>query len=258
METELKKPFMEHLEELRQRLVKSAIAVAIGFIIAYTFSEKLFIILVKPLKNAMGSNERLIFTNLAEMFITYIKISVIAGILFAAPVIFYQFWKFVAPGLYDHEKKYVFPFVFFSTILFVGGALFGYFFVFPFGFKFFLSFANEYVMALPSVKDYFSFSIKLLFAFGIIFELPIFMFFMAKIGLITSETLKKYRRIAIVAIFIIAAILTPPDAFTQIMMAIPLLILYEISIYVCKISEKPHTQKEDKEQNNEQNNEGSK
>jgi len=250
MEKELKKPFMEHLEELRQRLVKSAIAVAIGFIIAYMFSEKLFIILVKPLKNVMGSNERLIFTNLAEMFITYIKLSVIAGILFAAPVLFYQFWKFVAPGLYEHEKKYVVPFVFFSTILFVGGSLFGYFFVFPFGFKFFLSFANEYVMALPSVKDYFSLSIKLLFAFGFIFELPIFMFFMAKIGLINSEILKKYRKISILCIFIMAAILTPPDVFTQIMMAGPLIILYELSIYICKLAKKPS----DKSITNEENN----
>lgn len=244
MDEELKKPFLGHLEELRQRIIKCVIGVAIGFFVAYAFAEKLFIILVSPLKKAMGPEEKLIFTNLSEMFITYIKLSVIAGILFSAPVIFYQLWKFVAPGLYEHEKKYVIPFVAFSTILFVGGALFGYFFVFPFGFKFFLGFANEYVKALPSVKEYFSLSIKLLLAFGLIFELPVFMFFMAKIGVITPEILKKYRRISIVIIFIVAAILTPPDAFTQLMMAGPLLVLYELSIYVTKLAVRPNKKEE--------------
>lgn len=239
MNEELKKPFLGHLEELRERLIKCVVAVAVGFFGAYVFSEKLFIILVKPLKDILGAEEKLIFTNLSEMFIIYLKLSVLAGILFAAPVIFYQLWQFVAPGLYEHEKKYVIPFVLFSTILFVGGSLFGYFLVFPFGFKFFLGFANEYVKALPSVKEYFSLSIKLLFAFGLVFELPVFMFFMAKIGFITPEILRKNRRISILIIFIVSAILTPPDAFTQIMMAGPLMALYELSIYITRFATKP-------------------
>ncbi len=245
MKNESVKPFMGHLEELRQRLIKCAMAVAVTFFIAYAFSERLFQVLVMPLKAIMPQEDKLIFTNITEMFFIYLKISLIAGILGASPFIFYQIWRFVAPGLYEHEKKYVIPFVFFSSILFVGGSLFGYFVVFPFGFKFFLGCANEYVKALPSVKEYFSLSIKLLFAFGLIFELPVFMFFLAKIGLITPEALKKNRRISILVIFIIAAILTPPDAITQLMMAGPLLVLYEISIYVTKLATRENKAEQD-------------
>jgi sec-independent protein translocase protein TatC len=132
----------------------------------------------------------------------------------------------------------VIPFVVSSSILFVGGALFGYFIVFPFGFRFFLSFANEYIQALPSVKQYFSFAIKLLFAFGIVFELPVVVFFLARIGLINADFLKKKRKYAILLTFVVAAILTPPDVITQCMMAGPLLVLYEIGIYVAKIAER--------------------
>ena len=150
MNDENKQPFLGHLEELRKRLIACAIAVGIGFVISYIFSERLFRILISPLMALMGEGERLIFTNLPEMFLTYLKTAFIAAILLVAPIIFYQLWMFIAPGLYQHEKKYVVPFVIFSTILFVGGALFGYFIVFPFGFKFFLGFANESIQALPS------------------------------------------------------------------------------------------------------------
>ncbi|MCP4683276.1 MAG: twin-arginine translocase subunit TatC, partial [Desulfobacterales bacterium] len=160
------------------------------------------------------------------------------GILIAAPVIFYQLWMFTAPGLYQKERKYIIPFVVSSTILFVGGALFGYFVVFPFGFKFFIGFANEYVKALPSVKQYFTFSIRLLFAFGIVFELPVVVFFLAKIGLVTPDLLKRKRKYAILMTFVAAAILTPPDVITQCMMAGPLIILYEIGILVARLAKK--------------------
>ena len=150
MDSELKQPFLSHLEELRKRLISCAIAVGIGFVIAYIFSERLFQELVAPLKAVMPQDERLIFTNLPEMFFTYIKVAFIAGILGMSPYIFYQIWMFIAPGLYRHERRYVIPFVVVSSILFAGGSLFGYFIVFPFGFKFFMGFANEYVRALPS------------------------------------------------------------------------------------------------------------
>ncbi len=231
-----KQPFLTHLEELRRRLIYCAIAVGVGFAIAYIFSEQLFQILVTPLKEVMPEGEQLIFTNLPEMFLTYLKVAFIAGLLGAAPVIFYQLWMFVAPGLYQHEKRLMIPFVLFSTLLFVGGALFGYFVVFPFGFKFFMGFSNEFVRALPSVKQYFSFSIKLLFAFGIIFELPVVAFFLAKMGLVTPQFLRKQRKYAILLTFVIAAILTPPDVITQLMMAGPLIVLYEISIFVSKMA----------------------
>ncbi len=231
-----KQPFLSHLEELRQRLIATAIAVGVGFVICYIFSERLFEILVIPLKANLPEGDRLIFTNLPEMFFTYLKTGFIGGILLVAPYVFYQLWMFIAPGLYQKEKKYVFPFVFFSTLLFVGGALFGYFVVFPFGFKFFLGFANDYIQALPSVKQYFSFAIKLLFAFGIVFELPVVVFFLAKMGLVTPELLRTKRKYAILMTFVMAAILTPPDVITQCMMAGPLIVLYEVGIFIAMIA----------------------
>ena len=238
MKDDEKQPFLGHLEELRKRLIASAIAVGIGFAISYVFSERLFQILIIPLKENLPEGDRLIFTNLPEMFFTYLKTAFIAGILLVAPYIFYQLWMFVAPGLYQKEKKYVIPFVVFSSLLFVGGGLFGYFIVFPFGFKFFLGFANENIQALPSVKQYFSFAIKLLFAFGVVFELPVVVFFLAKMGLVTPELLRKKRKYAILLTFVLAAILTPPDVITQCMMAGPLIILYEIGIIIARIAGK--------------------
>ncbi|MBL7213312.1 MAG: twin-arginine translocase subunit TatC [Desulfobacteraceae bacterium] len=245
MSSEEKQPFMSHLEELRKRLIFCAIAVGVCFVVAYIFSEQLFQLLVLPLREVMPEGEKLIFTNLPEMFFAYLKVAFVAGIMAAAPVIFYQIWLFVAPGLYQKEKKYLIPFVVSSTLLFVGGALFGYFIVFPFGFKFFIGFANEYVKALPSVKQYFSFSIKLLFAFGIVFELPVVIFFLSKIGIVTPELLRKKRKYAILLTFALAAILTPPDVITQCMMAVPLIVLYEIGILVAVIARKKKL--EDKE-----------
>ena len=245
MEMDEKQPFLSHLEELRKRLIVSAIAVGVGFGLSYFFAERLFLILVSPLKENLPAGDRLIFTNLPEMFFTYIKTAFVTGILLSAPLIFYEIWMFVAPGLYQREKRYVIPFVVCSSILFVGGALFGYFIVFPFGFRFFLSFANEYIQALPSVKQYFSFAIKLLFAFGIVFELPVVVFFLARIGLINADLLKKKRKYAILLTFVTAAILTPPDVITQCMMAGPLLVLYEIGIFVAKIAERKRAPEED-------------
>jgi sec-independent protein translocase protein TatC len=231
-----KQPFLSHLEELRSRLIACAIAVGIGFAISYFFSERLFQVLVTPLKANMPEGDRLIFTSLPEMFFTYIKTAFIMGILLAAPVIFYELWMFIAPGLYQRERRFVIPFVVFSSILFVGGGLFGYFIVFPFGFRFFLGFANEYIQALPSVKQYFSFSVKLLLAFGIVFELPVVIFFLAKMGLVTPKFLRQKRKYAILLTFVMAAILTPPDVITQCMMAGPLIILYEIGILIARIA----------------------
>ena len=243
MQSEKKLPFLGHLEELRKRLIRCAIAVGIGFAVSYFFSERLFLLLISPLNAVMPEGDQLIFTNLPEMFITYIKVALIAGIMVSAPLIFYELWMFIAPGLYRREKKFVIPFVLCSSILFVGGALFGFFVVFPFGFKFFIGFSNEYVKALPSVKQYFSFSIKLLLAFGLVFELPVVIFFLTKIGLVTSEVLKRKRKYSILLMFIMAAILTPPDVITQFMMAGPLIVLYEIGILVAKFAEQKKSEK---------------
>jgi len=242
-----KQPFLGHLEELRRRLIACAIAVGIGFAGCYFFSERIFQVLIDPLKAVMPEGDHLIFTGLPEMFLTYLKVALVAGVLLAAPYLFYQIWMFVAPGLYRHEKKLVIPFVVSSTLLFVGGALFGYFVVFPFGFKFFIGFSNEYVKALPSVKQYFGFALKLLFAFGLVFELPVIIFFLTKLGIVTPELLRQKRKYAVLLTFIAAAILTPPDVVTQCMMAGPLIILYEVGIIVAGIARKKKEVEEDQE-----------
>jgi len=191
--------------------------------------------LINPLVSVMGTEGKLIYTALPEAFFTYIKVAFFSGLLLAAPVIIYQFWIFTAPGLYKNERRMLLPIVFLSSIFFICGALFGYFIVFPFGFKFFLGFATETIMPFPSMREYLSFSIKLLLAFGIVFELPLIITFLARLGIVSTDFLKKNRKYALLLFFIGSAILTPPDVVTQIMMAFPLMLLYEISILGAKI-----------------------
>lgn len=233
MTTEERSPFTEHLSELRDRLIRSAIAVFIGFCIAYFFKEKLFEILTAPLIKAIGDskNTQMIFTGLPEAFFTYLKVSLIAGIVVSTPVLFYEFWMFVSPGLYRDEKKYFLPIVILSVFFFIVGSSFGYFIAFPYGFKFFLEFSTDSIHAMLSMKEYLSFASTLLLAFGFIFELPLVLAFMARMGLVTVPFLQKNRKYAILIIFIVAAVLTPgPDVISQLMMAGPLMILYEIGI----------------------------
>lgn len=235
MNDDEKLPFTSHLEELRKRLIRCFIAVMVGFVVSYLFKEKLFEILTRPLIQVMGQDGTLIFTGIPEAFFTFLKVSFLSGILCAIPVIMYEFWMFVAPGLYKNERKLFFPIVIISSFFFVGGALFGYFIVFPFGFKFLLGFATETIRPLPSMKEYLGFSAKLLLAFGLVFELPIVITFLARIGLVSVDFLKRNRKYAILLFFIGSAILTPPDVVTQIMMSIPLMVLYEISIIGARI-----------------------
>ncbi len=236
---EEKMPFTAHLEELRKRLVVCFVAVGVGFVLSYGFKEKLFGILVGPLIKVMKPGQALIYTGLPEAFFTFLKVSFLSGLILASPVIIYQFWMFVAPGLYDKEKKLLLPIVMLSTLFFVGGALFGYFIVFPWGFKFFLGFATETIRPMPSMKEYLGFSSKLLLAFGLVFELPLVITFLARLGLVSVDFLKKNRKYAILIFFTGAAILTPPDVVTQIMMALPLMLLYEISIIGARIFGRP-------------------
>lgn len=245
MSEEDKQPFTNHLDELRKRLITSFIAVGIGFAACYAFKEKLFYILVAPLKNAMKSGDTLIYTHLPEAFFTFLKTALISGIMLASPVLLYQFWMFIAPGLYDREKKLLIPILFLSTLFFTGGALFGYFIVFPWGFKFFLSFATDTIRPMPSMKEYLGFAAKLLLAFGIVFELPLVITFLAKLGIVSVEFLKKYRKYAILIFFVGSAMLTPPDVVTQVMMALPLMLLYEISIVGARIFGKKSEAAED-------------
>jgi sec-independent protein translocase protein TatC len=251
-----KSPFTEHLGELRDRLVRSFIAVGIGFVIAYFFKEKLFEILTAPLIVAMGEtgNSKMIFTGLPEAFFTYLKVSLLAGVLVSTPVLFYEFWMFVSPGLYRTEKKYLLPIVILSVFFFIVGSSFGYFIVFPYGFKFFLGFANENINAMPSMKEYLGFASKMLLAFGFVFELPLVLTFMARMGLVTVDFLKKNRKYALLLFFVGAALITPPDVVTQIMMALPLMILYEISIIGARVfGKKPSIDSEDEKEDEEEN-----
>jgi sec-independent protein translocase protein TatC len=228
-------PFTQHLEELRKRLIVCAVAIAIGFLIAYAFKEKIFEILMRPWIEAMpkGHEAKLIYTAPHEAFFTYLKVSFIGGLGLAVPVVVFQFWRFIAPGLYESERKYLIPVVFFSSVFFLGGALFGYLLVFPVGFQFFASFASDYITPMVSTKEFLTFSFRLLLAFGFVFELPIFAFFLARLGLINAEFLRRQRKFAIVAIFVIAAMLTPgPDVLSQLLMAGPLLVLYEMSVWI--------------------------
>ncbi|MFB0507672.1 MAG: twin-arginine translocase subunit TatC [Thermodesulfobacteriota bacterium] len=242
---EAKMSFTGHLEELRNRLIQCLIAIGIGFVGSYFFKEKLFQILVRPLLKAMGEEGTLIFTGVTEPFFVYLKVSLVAGIFFTAPVILFEVWAFIAPGLYSHEKKYVVPFVFFSSILFLLGTLFGYYIVCPYGFKFLLGFAGYNIQPMLAIKEYFSFSTKLLLAFGFVFELPLFIVFLSKAGIVSPQTLSRQRKYAILLIFVIAAILTPPDVATQIMMAGPLIGLFEIGIIMAKIFRKKEEMAED-------------
>lgn len=229
---EEKSPFTEHLGELRDRLIHSFIAVGLGFVAAYFFKEQLFEILTAPLVTAMAKNgnAKLIYTGLPEAFFIYLKVSLLAGITLATPVLFYEFWMFVSPGLYREEKKYILPIIILSLIFFIAGASFGYFIVFPYGFQFFLGFTTETIQAMPSMKEYLSFASKMLLAFGFVFELPLVLTFLSRMGLVTPAFLKKNRKYALLLFFVVAAILTPPDVMSQIMMAMPLILLYEIGI----------------------------
>ena len=233
-----KLPFVEHLEELRKRIIICLIAVGIGFAVSYAFAKKIFAFLTIPLEKALPPQSTLIFTSPTEAFLTYLKTAIISGLFLAIPVVLYQIWKFIAPGLYEREKTYAVPFVLSSSILFIGGALFGYFIVFPFAFKFLMGFASESLQALPSMREYFNIAVKLLFAFGITFETPVFIFFLARLGIVNYTMLRSYRKYAIILAFVVAALLTPPDVFTQLMMALPLVILFELSLLITRISER--------------------
>ncbi|MDY6906188.1 MAG: twin-arginine translocase subunit TatC [Thermodesulfobacteriota bacterium] len=234
-EDESKAPFLDHLEELRKRLIRCVIAVAIGFGAAYAFKDRLFAILIRPLVSVMETGDNMIFTGLPEAFFTYLKVSLLAGVVLALPVIFYEFWMFVAPGLYTKERKVIIPVVLISLIFFLAGALFGYFLVFPYGFKFFLGFATENIRPFPSMKEYLSFSSKLLLAFGLAFELPLVITCFARFGFVSVPFLKKNRKYAILIFFAGSAILTPPDVVTQVMLSIPLMVLYELSIIGARV-----------------------
>ena len=246
--------FTSHFVELRSRLVNSLIFIFFTFIVAYIFAEQIYYFLVEPYANAVKDDQvprRLIFTALHETFITYIKVAFFAAIFLGSPVLLIQIYKFIAPGLYKNEKKAILPYLIFTPILFLFGGLLVYYLVMPLAIKFFLSFetigsnTNLPIQLEAKVNEYLSLVMRLIFAFGISFQLPILLNLLAKIGVVNSDYLKERRRYVIVIIFALAAILTPPDPITQVGLAIPLLLLYELSILTVRFNEKKNKNLED-------------
>ena len=245
--SEKKTTVSEHLVELRSRILKSIIFLIVSFIFCYFFSETIYNFLVDPYAQAVkddGTNRRLIFTALHETFLTYLKLAFFSAFFISCPLILIQVWKFIAPGLYKDEKLALFPFLAATPVLFLLGGMLVYYLIMPLAIKFFLSFETISTNgSLPiqleaKVNEYLSLVMRLILAFGISFQLPVFLTLLAKVGLITSDYLKTRRKYVVIIIFSMAALLTPPDPITQIGLALPLLLLYEISIYTVKLVEK--------------------
>lgn len=223
-----------HLSELRKRLSISLVVILVMFLVCFAFWQPILAWMIAPLKAILPEGSNVIFTGVQEPFFTAMKVAFFAGFILALPVIFWQFWLFVAPGLYDNEKKLVVPFVAAATLMFLLGASFCYYVVVPIAFEFLVAFGSALFTALPSIGEYVGFFTKFLVGFGLSFEMPVIIFFFAKLGLVDDKGLKEFFRYAIVIIFIAAGILTPPDILSQFLMAGPLILLYGISILVAK------------------------
>lgn len=223
---------LDHLNEMRRRLVWGVVYVAIGFAVCWAFVDILFDVIMHPLLAVLPAGTHAQYTTLPEAFFTRMEIAFVGGVFLASPGLFYQVWAFVAPGLYDEEKRYIVPVAALSALFFICGGLFCYYIVFPFAFNFFISYSTPEIVMTPKISDYLSFVLKLTIAFGLIFEMPIFTLFLSRFGIVTAKLMRRGRRYAIVVIFILAAILTPPDVISQLLMACPMLLLYELSIGV--------------------------
>lgn len=224
----------DHLAELRKRLIYSMIAIALGFALSWTWREDIFQFILEPLKLAAPTAEmaEIHYKDLTEPFFTLMKTSMTAGVFLGLPVILWQLWQFIAPGLYVEERKLAIPFVVMATLFFLGGSGFCYYFVMPYGFEFLFKFSAGVSTPTLMMQEHYGLALKLLLAFGAVFEMPVAAMFMSALGIITHETLIKHWRISFVGSFVFAAILTPPDIGTQIAMAIPLILLYGLSIVV--------------------------
>jgi sec-independent protein translocase protein TatC len=238
-----KAPLIEHLIELRQRLVWSVIALAIAFVISFYFADEIFGMLVVPLTDAFPPGEgKLVYTKLYEAFFVEIKVAMFAAFFIAFPIISNQLWAFVAPGLYANEKKAFLPFLFATPLLFTAGAALAYYVVMPTAFRFFLGFEGEVggmtQEALPAMGDYLSLVMQFILAFGICFQLPVLLLLLNRAGLVTREQLKGLRRYMVVAAFVLAAILTPPDVVSQFLLGLPLILLYEVSLAIMWFTER--------------------
>jgi sec-independent protein translocase protein TatC len=246
---EEKMSFLDHLGELRKRLLWSFLAILVFFIPAYAFSNEIFDFLMKPLIENLPEGSSLIFTRPTEGFTTYLKVSFFASVLLAIPFILYQAWKFVAPALYKKEKQIIIPFIFFGSLFFLLGAAFCYYVASPPAFKFLLNeYSSEYVKAFPTISEALSFFMALIFGFGLVFEFPLIIFILARIGVVTSKWLREKRKYAIILSALIAAILTPTtDAVSMMLMFVPIVVFYELGILVAWMFGKKKKEEEEKE-----------
>lgn len=226
-----KMSFLEHLDELRKRLIYIVYSLIAGCVVAYIFIGKIFDFVMRPMQQVLGPTTHLQYTSGAEPFMLLIKMGFLVGIFLASPLILWQVWKFIAPGLYTHEKRFAIPFVVMSTIFFTTGGLFAHYIAFPWTWAFFGSFANDYMIFVPKVDEAFAMYSKMILGFGLIFEMPTLVFVLARMGVLTGRFLLKYFKYAFLAIFIVAAVISPgTDMVSQVMMAAPMLILYILSI----------------------------
>jgi len=224
--------FLEHLEDLRTRLFRAFISIFVAIIPAYIFSKDIYTFLSRPVTQFLPEGQEMAYLTLTEPFMTYIKVSFLTALFAVSPYVFYQLWKFVAPGLYQKEKKYVVPFVSFTSLFFIGGGAFSYYVIYPFTCRFFLDMGKDF-KAVITIGQYFSLTIKMLLGVGLVFELPILILFLAKMGLVTSRWMVQKFKYAVLVIFVIAAVITPsPDMITQCILAVPMLILYCLGIVV--------------------------
>ncbi len=221
-----------HIAELRDRLIKCVVVLAVAFFACFAVWEPIMAWVTMPLKEAIPSGGQVVAVKMGEQFFTAVSVSFFASLVISLPVIFYQLWMFLAPGLYEHEKKYIMPFVGGATGMFLAGALFAYYFVFPVGFKFLVNFGGGQTTAMISIAEYLGFFLKLMFGFGLSFELPVIAALLAFFRLVDDRQMKASFRYAIVFIFIAAAVLTPPDVMSQLMMAIPMILLYGAGIVI--------------------------
>ncbi len=232
-------PLIAHLLELRSRLVKAAAAVAICFVPLIFYANELYALFAQPLVKFLPAGSTMIATDVASQFFAPFKLALVTAIIAAMPVVIYQIWAFIAPGLYKHERRLAFPILASAVVLFYVGMAFAYFVVFPVIFGFFASIQIEGVTYLPDIKMYFDFALFLFFAFGICFEIPVAVLLLVKMGVVPVQKLKEWRPYMIVAAFVIAAVLTPPDPVSQTMLAVPMCLLYELGLLAARMLSRP-------------------
>jgi sec-independent protein translocase protein TatC len=231
-----KMSFLEHLDELRKRLIYSLLSLAVGVAIACLFIERIYNFVMIPMQRMLPAGGKLIYTEAPEAFMLYIRIAIIAGLVIAAPLIMIQLWLFISPALYAKERRFAVPFVVLASAGFIGGAAFSHYIVFPTMWRFFASFSNDFISFLPRIEDAFGLYIKMVVGMAVVFQMPTIVFFLAKLGLVTGRMMLRYFKYAVLGIFIVAAAITPsPDMASQIIVAVPMIALYVISIAVAMI-----------------------